>query len=203
MSDGDFMIYNPQQFAVVAEVYLPGQGTQNQLLQAGGQWVISGGVTSGQWVGFFDPETNELLAAALLPDDSTIAQLLLDLGISGLLRMNAQEPLTAENGLDSEVLARVQDVGAAMPQFEKLAARGQHGSSADFPYAEKGQWLGFYDSAENYITGTAAGSFSMVTLTAPRQRFEIGNPYSVGLADVPEGAVRLTVPSSQGTGGSA
>lgn len=195
MSDSDLTIYNPQQITVAAEVYLPSQGVQGQTLAAGGTWGISGGVTSGQWVAFFNPETGELLAAALLPDNSTFAQLLLDVGIEGLLRMNPQEPLTAANGLPSEVTARNQDVGAASAQIKKLAPRGQQGSSADFSYAENGQWLGFYNSDETYITGTAAGSFSMVTLVAPRQRFVVGSPYPVSLETAAEGVVRLTIPA--------
>ncbi len=194
MADSDLTIYNPQQITVAAEIYLPSQGVQGKTLDAGATWVISDGVTSGQWVAFYNPETGEQLAAALLPDNSTIAQLLLEVGIEGLLRMNAQEPLTAANGLGSEVTVRVQDVGAATAQIKKLAPKGQQGSSANFRFAEKGQWLGFYNDDDTYITGTPAGSFSMVTLVAPRQRFVIGNPYSVGADVVPEGSVRLTLP---------
>jgi hypothetical protein len=197
MSADDFTIYNPQQVAVEAVVYLPGlEGVESKLLAAEQQWVIPDGVKAGQWVAFFNPENGALLAAALLPDNSTIAQLLLDMGISGLLRMNPQEPLTAANGLDAEVTARLQDAGAAKPQVQKLAPKGQRGSSATFAYAAKGQWLGFYDSDEAYITGTWAGSFSMVTLVAP-QRFVIGNPYQVSPEPGPKAEIRLLVPQPE------
>jgi hypothetical protein len=197
MSDTDLTIYNPQQMTVAAAVHLPEQGVQEKLLEPEEQWVLAGGVVSGQWVAFFNPETGALLAAALLPDNSTIAQLLLDVAISGLLRMNAQEPLTAANGIEVEVTARVQDVGASTPAIKKLAARGEPGSTADFPFVEKGQWLGFYDSSETYITGTWANSYSEVTLTAPRQYFVIGNPYPVTPDAGPARTVRLTVPAAE------
>ena len=203
MSGTPLTIYNPQQISAMAEVYLTGQSVQTQLLAAGQQWVVSGSPT-GQWVAFSDPQTGELWTAALLPDNSTIAQLLLALGISGLLRMNAQEPLTAQNGLPSEVVVLVQDVGAASPVIKKLAPRGLAGSSTSFPFNQKGQWLGFYDTAGNYITGTPADSFSMVTLTAPKQLFEIGNPFPVSpeasQGATPEGQVRLTRPAVQKEG---
>ncbi len=199
MADGSLTISNPQQISVIAEVHFPGHSVQGKLLVAGEQWQVSG-PTSGQWVAFSVPETGEMLAAALLPDNSTIAQVLLDPGFTGLLRMNAQEPLTAQNELGSEVIARVQDVGAATSSFKKLAPRGQAGSTATFPYAEAGQWLGFYDTAGNFITGTPANSFSMVTLVAPRQRFVIGNPYPVSPEAAPEGQVRPTWPAVQKAG---
>ena len=203
MSNVTLTIYNPQQISVMAEVYLPGQSVQTNLLAAGAQWQVTG-ASSGQWVAFSDPQTGQLWAAAVLPDGSTIAQLLLDMGISGLLRMNAQEPLTAENGLSTEVVIQLQDVGTAAPTIQKLAPRGQTGSSANFTYAARGQWLGFYDTAGNYITGTPADSFSMVTLLAPRQTFEIGTPYPVSSAAVqgtaPEGQVRITRPAAQKAG---
>jgi len=196
MANGNLTIYNPQQISVIAEVYFPGQSVQGKLLAAGEQWQVSG-PTSGQWVAFSVPETGEMLAAALLPDNSTIAQLLLDPGFTGLLRLNAQEPLTVQNELGSEVIAHLQNVGAATPSIKKLAARGQTGSKTTFPYAEAGQWLGFYDTADNFITGTPAGGFSMVTLVAPRQRFVIGNPYPVSPEAAPEGQVRPTRPAVQ------
>lgn len=195
MASNDFAIFNPQQVRVTAVVYLPGQSVQSKLLEPQETWTLPDSVVPGQWVAFFEPETGELLAAAALPQPSTLAQILLDVGISGLLRMNPQEPLTAANGLETAVIARVQDVGAAEPQLEQLAPRGQHGSSAQVPYAERGQWLGFYDAGDTYVTGTWANSFSQVTLTAPRQRFVVGNPYPVGpTTAAAEGEVRLTVP---------
>lgn len=198
MASTDFTILNPQQVQVTGAVYLPGRSLQSKLLAPQETWTIPGGVVSGQWVAFFDPETGELLASAALPQASAMAQILLDVGINGLLRMNPQEPLTAANGLDQEVTARFVDVGAAAPVVKRLAPRGQPGSSADVPYAARGQWLGFYDGDDTYITGTWANSFSEVALIAPGQRFVVGNPYPVGpaAAEVPEGAVRLTLPAT-------
>jgi hypothetical protein len=195
MSDSALTVSNPQQIKVEAVVSIPGQGMQTKLLDPGEQWEISGGVTPRQWVAFFGVELGDLLAAALLPDNSSIAQLLLDVGVEGILRINPQEPLTVANGLSSEVTVQLQNVGAAAPQTKTLTPRGQQGSSASFSYAERGQWLGFYDSSGTYVTGTWAGSYSEVTLVSPRQSFVVGTPYPVSSPAVQEGAVRLTSPA--------
>jgi hypothetical protein len=197
MSDGTLTILNPQQVKVSAQVYLPGSGSQFRLLEPQASWAVANGATDGQWVAFFDPETSALLAAAALPSQTTFAQILLQVGITGLLRLNPQEPLSAGNGLDKEVIARLQNVGAASSEEHKLAPRGQVGSSRDFPYDERGQWLGFYDTDGTYITGTGANSFSAVTLIAPRQVFVVGDPYPVsaaGAAKAKNGTVMLTLP---------
>ena len=195
MSDGNLTILNPQQIKVTAEVALPGQGVQGKLLRPQEQWVIPNGVTTDQWVAFFDPRNGEILAAASLPAQSTFAQILLEIAISGLLRLNPQEPLTASNGLNEEVVVRLQNVGAPTADLRKLAPRGKPGSSHDFAYHERGQWLGFYETDGTYITGTAANSFSEVNLTGPRQVYVVGDPYPVTpAAAAKEGVVRLTVP---------
>jgi hypothetical protein len=172
-------------------VFLPGTGVQGRRLHAKESWTVTNGVTSGQWVSFADPETTQILAAALLPDNSTIAQLLFFVGVSGILRMNPVEPLIAANGLTTAVVARLWTAGAASAQTRPLAPRGHVGDRTSFTYNANGQWLEFFDSDGPFITGTGAGSFSEVMLQSPKQIFEIGTPFPVGptaLTQVPEGA---------------
>lgn len=132
MSTTDLTVLNAQHIPVVATVHVPSLGLQVRKLAPQESWTISGGVASHQWVSFASVETGEIYAAALLPDDSTLAQLLLSVGVEGILRMNPQEPLTASNGLPQVVFARLWDVGAAAPQIRRLAPKGQIGSSASF-----------------------------------------------------------------------
>lgn len=198
MSTTDLTIFNPQQISVDAVVNVPSLGLHSKRLAPDESWTISGGVASDQWVSFASPVTTEILAAALLPDNSTIAQLLLSVGVEGLLRMNAQEPLTASNGLPETVFARLWDVGAAAPKIRRLAPTGQVGSSTQFAFNQEGQWLEFFDVNDEFITGVGGNSFSEVTLKSPKQFYEIGNPYPVGLStttQLADGARWVTRPA--------
>lgn len=190
MSSGDLTVYNPQQVKVMAEVHLPGKGTQSKLLSAGEQWVITGGSTKEQWVAFFNPETQELLSAALLPDNSTIAQILVEVGVNGVLRLNPTADLIVTNGIDQTVTAVLQDVGKGSAEHRGLAPR----ENTSFNFDERGQWLGFYDAQGRYITSVEAGSFSEVNLLSSKRKFVIGTPYPVSGAAATAGTVHVTLP---------
>lgn len=201
MATTDLTVFNAQEIPVDATVFLPGTGLQGRRLDAKEPWTVANGVTSGQWVSFADPETNQILAAALLPDNSTIAQLLLSLGISGVGRMSPAEPLTAANGLTTAVVARLWDAGADSAQTRQLAPHGHVGDRTSFAFNQNGQWLEFFASDGRYITGTAAVGLSEVVLLSPKQIFEIGTPFPVGptsLTQIPDGAEMLTRPAMDG-----